>query len=219
MKNFIVAFLLFTFITVMAVATFAEEKTSQDKDILLQQPGDSIEMPLIKALKNRKSTRDFKNEEIGIDKLSAILWAGFGINRENGKHTAPMAFEKDFIKLYVYSNSGVYLYMPAENKLKWISDEKAKARIVKQSQAADAAYVILITGDPSKMPFYLKKDQKETMVHANSGCVAQNIYLMASALNLGTCMMGYFNEKGIKETITLTKNEIPLYIMPVGFVK
>ncbi|MBP7654214.1 SagB/ThcOx family dehydrogenase [Candidatus Dependentiae bacterium] len=217
MKKIISFCIIGILVVIMATGLYSEEKKLAD--IQLPQVSEKIETTLLTALKNRKSTRDFKKEHITLENLSAILWAGLGINRENGKRTIPIAMEKDFLKLYVYSNEGLYLYIPAKNLLKQISHENSKSKIVKQSSAADADYIILITAETSKLPFYLKKEQKETMAHANSGCIAQSIYLMSSALNLGTCMMAYFDEKGINESLTLNKNEIPLYIMPVGIIK
>ncbi len=217
MKKLLIYFFVWSMILIMPTGLFAEE--SKLTDIQLPAVPEKIDAQLLTALKNRKSTRDFKKEPISLDKLSAILWAGYGSNRENGKKTVPLTNEKDLLKLYVYSNEGVYQYIPAKNLLKQISTVDSKSKIVKQTSAADASYIILITGDTSKLPFYLKKEQKINMAHANSGCVTQNIYLMSAALNLGACMMGYFDEKGINESIKLDKSEIPLYIMPLGIIK
>jgi hypothetical protein len=42
---------------------------------------------------------------------------------------------------------------------------------------------------------------------------------MANALKLGTHLVASINVKGIREGIALAKDEIPLYIMPLGYPK
>jgi len=51
-------------------------------------------------------------------------------------------------------------------------------------------------------------------VHMEVGHVGQNISLQANALNLGTVMIGAFEDKQVKENLGI--KEEPLYIIPVG---
>ena len=52
--------------------------------------------------------------------------------------------------------------------------------------------------------------------HMEIGHVAQNIYLQAESLNLGTVIIGAFNEKQYRDILNLAKEEKPLAILPVG---
>ena len=52
-------------------------------------------------------------------------------------------------------------------------------------------------------------------MHMETGHAAQNVYLQAVSLNLGTVVIGSFNDNKLKEIIGIT-NEEPLYVMPVG---
>ena len=48
------------------------------------------------------------------------------------------------------------------------------------------------------------------------GHSAQNVYLEAAALNLGTVAIGAFEDKKVKSILKLPEEEDPVYIMPVG---
>ena len=59
-------------------------------------------MPLMQALKNRKSTKEFTNKAIPRGQISNLLWAAFGINRpESGKRTAATALNCQDIEVFV----------------------------------------------------------------------------------------------------------------------
>ena len=48
------------------------------------------------------------------------------------------------------------------------------------------------------------------------GHSAQNVYLQAEALGLGTCAIGAFTDDSVSQLLNLPADEVPLYMMPVG---
>jgi SagB-type dehydrogenase family enzyme len=48
------------------------------------------------------------------------------------------------------------------------------------------------------------------------GHSAQNVYLQAEAMGLGTCAVGAFDDARVKEVIGLPDDEEPLYLLPIG---
>ncbi|MDI3543642.1 MAG: hypothetical protein PWP57_1247 [Candidatus Atribacteria bacterium] len=52
-----------------------------------------------------------------------------------------------------------------------------------------------------------------------AGHAAQNVYLQAEALKLGTVAIGAFYDEEVAQVISLPPEEVPLYIMPVGKVR
>jgi nitroreductase len=48
------------------------------------------------------------------------------------------------------------------------------------------------------------------------GTVAQNIYLQAVSLDLGTVFIGAFHDDQVRNVLHLAEDEVPLGIMPVG---
>jgi len=52
--------------------------------------------------------------------------------------------------------------------------------------------------------------------HMEVGHAAENIMLQAVALGLGSVPIGAFNDKAVSKLLSLPKEEVPLYIIPVG---
>ena len=59
-------------------------------------------------------------------------------------------------------------------------------------------------------------DRGKRYVHIEAGHAAQNVYLQAVALSLGTVTIGAFDDSQIKEVLNLLTSQEALYIMPVG---
>ena len=57
---------------------------------------------------------------------------------------------------------------------------------------------------------------REHYVPMDLGHSAQNVYLQAEALGLGTCAIGAFNDEQVAKVMNLPDEEEPLYIMPIG---
>jgi nitroreductase len=49
-----------------------------------------------------------------------------------------------------------------------------------------------------------------------AGHAAQNVLLEATALGLGAVPIGAFHDRSVHETLSLPKEEEPLYLIPVG---
>lgn len=71
----------------------------------------------MKALSDRHSDREYAAKELSLQDLSDLLWAANGINRPDGKRTAPSALNKQDIDIYVIMKEGAYLYDAKANSL------------------------------------------------------------------------------------------------------
>jgi SagB-type dehydrogenase family enzyme len=52
--------------------------------------------------------------------------------------------------------------------------------------------------------------------HMEAGHAAQNVLLQAVSLNLGTVVIGAFQDEQVRRVLHLPEGEHPLYIMPLG---
>lgn len=85
----------------------------------LPAPDKAGGMPLMQALAQRHSTRKgYSGAALSPQQLSDLLWATWGINREDGRRTAPTAMNRQDVRLYVALENGVWLYEPAHALVK-----------------------------------------------------------------------------------------------------
>jgi SagB-type dehydrogenase family enzyme len=59
-------------------------------------------------------------------------------------------------------------------------------------------------------------ERAERYVHIEVGHAVENIYLEATALGLGTCVVGAFDDAAVGSALALPAGEAPLALMPVG---
>ncbi len=115
------------------------------KTITLPQPDKSGGMPLMQALALRHSTRSFTTDPVSLQDLSNLLWAVWGINREDGRHTAPTAKNKQDLAVYAALPDGVWRYNPVGHTL-----ERHLAKDIRA--ALSDAPLILLYAAPADNP-------------------------------------------------------------------
>ncbi len=75
-----------TLIILFVAFLFAGNVLAREGDTIpLVAPQKTGGMPLFEALNNRQSIRSFSPEELSRQDLSNLLWAAFGVNREDGR--------------------------------------------------------------------------------------------------------------------------------------
>jgi hypothetical protein len=107
----------------------------------IQLPGPQMEggKPLMLALKDRMSTRTFGEEKLPMQTLSNLLWAAFGINRPDGRRTAPSAKNWQEIDIYVATADGLFLWDAQKNVLNPIGAKDVRAMTGIQTYVKDAS--------------------------------------------------------------------------------
>ncbi|HEX2953029.1 MAG TPA: nitroreductase family protein [Bacillota bacterium] len=205
-------------ITIILASTICTAQNT-GSDIMLKPSPDSLAKSLYYTLKNRHSSRDFAEHEVSLKDLSTILWAANGVNRATGRRTAPAPYGKNVVAIYVATKKAAYLYQPEHQRLKFVSYEVLNHRIGTQEDIQKASDVLILVGRIREYPPIVSTNERIQMAHATAGCIAQNVYLAANALKLGTRLVEWINVKEIKRGLDLKDDEIPLYIMPLGYAK
>jgi hypothetical protein len=98
------------------------------QDISLPLPSRKGGKPLMEALNDRGSSREFSEKDLSLQQLSDLLWAAWGINREtDGKRTAPSSNNRQEMDVYVTLKTGLYLYDAKANTLKQLHNRDIRA--------------------------------------------------------------------------------------------
>ena len=184
----------------------------------LPAPRKDAGMTLYQALQQRASVRDFKTDPVSDQTLSDLLWAAMGINREDGRLTAPTAMNTQEIRLYVCRADGNFEYIAKENFLVKISDKDVRKDIAgRQGSVADAPVFIVLTADLNR--YRMKGDMTARFGAIDCGYVSQNICLACEALGLKTVPRAGMDENVLKEALAIQDGQLLLINHPVGYQK
>lgn len=194
-------------------------------EVKLPAPRYESQVSLEEALLARRSVRDYKDEPLILAEVSQLVWAAQGITNEWGGRTAPSAGALYPLELYIVVGNvneleqGIYKYNPKEHGLIMISQgdkrDKLAAAAFGQSWIKNGAIILILAVQYSQTTNKYG-ERGIRYVHMEVGHAAQNVYLQAIALNLGTVVVGAFDDEGIKNIIQMPREEQPLYLMPIG---
>ena len=201
------------------------QATSASKRIKLPKPVYESDTTVEQALLNRKSVRAYRDDPLTVVEIAQLLWAAQGITRPGGYRTAPSAGALYPLEVYLLAGDvkdipdGLYKYKPETHELEQVleGDKRLQLSQASLSQEAiqDAPAVIVICGIYERTTGKYR-ERGIRYVHMEVGSVAQNIYLQAESLNIGTVFIGAFYDEEVKKVLEFRKNEEPLCIMPVG---
>ncbi len=175
-------------------------------------------MPLMEALNNRTTVRSFQTKDLTSQQLSNLLWAAFGINRPDGKRTAPSARNFQETDLYVLLKSGVYLYNASENRLDFVSNEDVRHLSGTQDFVKDAPVHIVLVADLTKIQGGSNQDKLYT-ANIDAGYISQNIYLWCTSEKLGTGARGMVDKDALSPKLKLNSTQQIIIAHSVGYIK
>jgi SagB-type dehydrogenase family enzyme len=187
---------------------------AQDKQ--LPAPRTEGGMPLMEALKNRKSVREMSAKMLSDQQLADLLWAANGVNRPDGRRTAPSAMNWREIEIYVYTAGAVWLYPPEQNSLRHVLNGDFRAEAVMQDFAKEAPVLLVFVSNYEKMA-RMNEQQRSFFEATDVGYVSQNVYLYCTQEGLNTVVMAYIRQDDIKKRLGF--NGRALLAQAVGYAK
>jgi len=203
------AFLLFTQSTVSA---------EELKQVTLPAPQTAGGKPLMQVLAQRQSSREFSSEELPPQMLSDLLWAANGVNRPDGRRTAPSASNSQGISIYVAKKDGLYLYDAVSNVLVPVLGEDLRAFTGKQSFVKDAPLDLVFVADLEK--FRGKSEEAAAFYSAtDTGYISQNVYLYCASAGLSTVVLGWVDKEPLAQAMKLRPRQRVILTQPVGYPK
>ncbi|HET9986632.1 MAG TPA: SagB/ThcOx family dehydrogenase [Longimicrobiales bacterium] len=193
--------------------------------IPMPQPRSRGTMSVEAALARRRSVREFRAEPLALDDVAQILWAGQGVTHADGHRTAPSAGGLYPLELYVLAggvaglDTGVYQYDPEAHALAAVAIGDAREAVARaaldQRWVAEAPAVLVFAAVLGRTTGKYG-ERGVRYVHVEVGHAAQNVYLQAEALGLGTTIVGAFRDAELTRLLGLGAGVAPLAIMPIG---
>jgi nitroreductase len=209
---------IFPLLVILVFITGLTQVKSQD--IVLPAPDKTGGKPLMQALNERQTTRTFTTDNLTPQQLSDLLWAGWGINRQDQKkRTAPSARNFQEIDVYAALQGGLYLYDAAGNMLKQINNKDIRSLCGTQEFVAAAPLNLIYVADLGKLgkkegdPI---KDADLFWSYANTGFIAQNVYLYCASANLGCVIRGLVPKDKLAPEMGLRSNQVIILSQTVG---
>ena len=189
------------------------------KPLVLPPPQTDGGKPLMQALKDRHSTREFGSEKLSPQVLANLLWAAFGINRSGeGKRTAPSAMNWQEIDVYVATAEGLYVYDAKGNKLDPILAEDVRGATGVQPFVKDAPVDLVYVADFAKTGKGSAED-RNFYTGADAGFIAQNVYLFCASEGLAVVVRGSVDRPELAKLMKLRPDQKILLAQTVGYPK
>ena len=199
-------------VMLLAVSVFAGEQ----RTIQLPKPDMSGGKPLMQALKERKSSREFSSKPLPVQVLSDLLWAAAGVNRPESKlRTSPTAHNCQEIDIYVAMEQGLYLYDAFKNTLEPVIAKDIRAATGKQEFVAKAPVNLIYVSDSGRAKNL--GDQFEFYSATDTGFISENVYLYCASAGLATVVRGWFNEKELSAVMKLKPTQKIILTQTVGY--
>ena len=171
----------------------------------------------MQVLKDRRSTREFGSAALSHQTLSNLLWAAFGINRPDGRRTAPSAMNWQEVNIYVATPEGVYIYDAKSNALNPVLAGDFRAATGTQSFVKDAAINLVYVSDMSKTGS--AGPEAEMYTAADVGFIAQNVYLYCASEGLAVVVRASIDKPALAKTLNLQPQQKIILAQSVGYPK
>jgi SagB-type dehydrogenase family enzyme len=193
-------------------------------------------MPLIEAIRKRRSRRNFTQESLTLEELSFLLWATQGVEKliHDGLvtiRTVPSGGAMHPFETYLLVNrvNGVdpslYRYLALNHKLLKLKHEGAdlSSRISEaansQNFVGESAVVFIWAVRPYRTEYRYGEDSLKDIL-ISVGHICQNLYLACESIGTGTCAIVAYHQALLDSFVGVDgEDEITLYLAPVGRVK
>ena len=187
------------------------------QSIELPAPQKTGGMPLMEALAKRSTARAFATNDLSPQQISSLLWSAFGINRPDGKRTAPSANNKQETDIYVLLKSGAYVYSAVSNKLDLVGTNDIRALGGTQEFVKDAPVTLVFVADLAKRGG--NNEGARNTANIDVGYISQNVYLFCASEGLVTGARGSVDRTALGPKLQLRPDQLIVLAQSVGYPK
>lgn len=200
-------------------------------EILLPEPQWEEGAPVWTVIKKRRSQREFTQEPISLPHLSQLLSATQGITHTAFDHSfraCPSAGALYPIETYLVVNRveklapGIYHFYIPKHLLEVLAQGSFGSDLAEGALGQDmvgTAPVVFVWTAVVQRSKWKYKERGYRYIYLDAGHIGQNLYLAATALNLGCCTIGALFDEDVNQLIGLDgKGETVVYMGAVGKV-
>ena len=186
------------------------------------------------VLDRRRSSHDFGTAEMALTELADLLHAGYGVRgferaynvRDFPFRYAPSAGGLQPIDLYVVANQvnglaqGLYYYDPIAAALTVLDEGNLRWRMGRCNLGgpwlAHAHAVLVLVCNLARV-YWKYGDRGYRFAHVDAGVLAQNLYLVGTALGLNTCAVAGYYDDLVHELLNVDgQDECAVLLFAVG---
>jgi SagB-type dehydrogenase family enzyme len=226
MKSVVLITVFLFLIITLLYAAGGNQVSDKELKMKLPEPRYKSQVSVEEAILKRRSIRSYSNKPLKLEEVSQLLWAAQGITDDMRKfRAAPSAGALYPLETYIVVGNvsslekGIYRYNPLNHEIIKTKGgdyrNKLSLTCFGQSCVRNGAISIVFAAVYDRITRkYGERGIGYTYMEA--GHAAQNVYLQAEALDLGTVVVGAFMDNGVKSVTSMREEETPLYILPVG---
>lgn len=191
------------------------------------------EMPLIDAIRRRKSHRSYSSEALSLEEFSYLLWATQGVQDvtpTGTRRTVPSGGSRHPFETYLAVKrvtglkNGLYRYQPLDHALCSLAPAPQLGnRLVEgcrnQRFVWQGAVVFIWTVIPYRTEWRYGTISHK-VVALDAGHLCQNLYLACESIGAGTCAIGAYDQEPMDALLGVDGvDEFVIYVAPVGKVR
>ncbi len=195
------------------------------------ESGELASTDLLEIIDSRRSIRKFTDDPLSLEELSLLLWSTQGVQKVLGNgvatlRTVPSGGARHPFNTYLLVNNvyglqpGKYLYMPLDHSLARLGDQVPVKDVIyaclDQTFCGESAVTFVWATVPYRTEWrYGPVSHK--IIALDAGHLCQNLYLVCTALGLGTCAIGAYDQAAVDGLMGFDgEDEFTVYIAPVG---
>ena len=188
------------------------------RQVRLPNASPHVAAGLQEVLERRRSSRDFGSTAMPLSALASLLHASYGVRefkraydvRDFPFRYAPSAGGLQPIDLYVVANDveslvqGLYYHDPVAGVLTLLDEGNLRRRVSRCTLGppwlAHAHAVLVLVCNLARV-CWKYGDRGYRFAHVDAGVLAQNLYLVGTALDLSTCAVAGFYDDAVHELL------------------
>lgn len=210
--------IILAFLTVAPLAAGSLAGQVQLEAIQLERPEPQGGLPLMEALALRRSTREFSERRLPNEVLARLLWAADGVNRPDGKRTAPSAWNRHTVEIYAVLESGAYRYLPDSDRLEPVAPGDLRALTGIQPFVSTAPLNLVYVADLARLKdLEGPPDEKLLTAAVEAGHIAQNVYLFCASEGLGAVTRMLIERQRLAKALQLRPEQHIISAQTVGY--